>query len=77
MDEDGKSWTVVQIAGLIARRIVCWTETGDKLFRGDRFGLIKFGSRLDLYLPDGYEPSVRIGDITFAGQTVLATKKHE
>jgi len=77
MDDEGKSWTVVQIAGLIARRIVCWTESGDTLFRGDRFGLIKFGSRLDLYLPGGYEPAVRIGDIVFAGQTVLATKKHD
>ena len=75
MDEDGKPWTVVQIAGLIARRIVCWTESGDSISRGQRFGLIKFGSRLDLYLPDGYEPTIRIGDTVFAGQTVLASKK--
>ncbi|WP_462324227.1 phosphatidylserine decarboxylase family protein [Desulfoplanes sp.] len=76
MDEDGKSWTVVQIAGLIARRIICWTESGDSIARGERFGLIKFGSRLDLYLPGSYEPTIRIGDTVFAGQTVLASKKH-
>jgi phosphatidylserine decarboxylase len=76
MDKDGKGWTVVQIAGLIARRIICWTEPGDTLGRGDRFGLIKFGSRLDLYLPDGYVPCVRIGDTVLAGQTILASKEH-
>lgn len=74
-DAEGKSWTMVQIAGLIARRIICWSEEGDSLKRGQRFGLIKFGSRVDLYLPDGYEPSVRIGDKVFAGQSILARKK--
>ncbi|GAU09116.1 phosphatidylserine decarboxylase family protein [Desulfoplanes formicivorans] len=76
-DKDGNGWTVVQIAGLIARRIICWTEPGDNLARGDRFGLIKFGSRLDLYLPGGYVPCVRIGDTVLAGQTILASKEHE
>jgi phosphatidylserine decarboxylase len=74
-DLDGKTWTVVQIAGLIARRIICWGEEGDSLRRGQRFGLIKFGSRVDLYLPAGYEPSVRIGEKVFAGQSILARKK--
>lgn len=74
-DEDGKIWTVVQIAGLIARRIICWAEEGDSLKRGQRFGLIKFGSRLDLYLPAEYAPSVTVGEKVFAGQTVLARKK--
>jgi phosphatidylserine decarboxylase len=74
-DLDGNSWTVVQIAGLIARRIICWSEEGDSLRRGQRFGLIKFGSRVDLYLPAGYEPSVRIGEKVFAGQSILARKK--
>ncbi len=74
-DADGQSWTVVQIAGLIARRIICWSEEEDSLKRGQRFGLIKFGSRVDLYLPEGYEPSVRIGDKVFAGQSILARKK--
>lgn len=74
-DADGKTWTMVQIAGLIARRIICWTEVGDTLTRGQRFGLIKFGSRVDLYLPSGYAPTVSIGDKVFAGQTVLARKR--
>lgn len=74
-DGDGRTWTVVQIAGLIARRIICWAEEGDDLVRGQRFGLIKFGSRVDLYLPSDYESMVRIGDKVFAGQTVLARKK--
>ncbi|MDD2219381.1 MAG: phosphatidylserine decarboxylase family protein [Desulfoplanes sp.] len=76
LDADANAWTVVQIAGLIARRIVCWTEIGDRLQRGQRFGLIKFGSRLDLYLPDGYVPMVRLNECVFAGQTILAAKKH-
>ena len=74
-DADGQTWTMVQIAGLIARRIICWAEEGDALARGQRFGLIKFGSRVDLYLPAGYAPAVQIGDKTYAGQTVLARKK--
>ncbi len=74
-DADGTTWTVVQIAGLIARRIICWSEEGDSLKRGQRFGLIKFGSRVDLYLPAGYETTVRIGEKVFAGQSVLARKK--
>jgi phosphatidylserine decarboxylase len=74
-DGDGRSWTMVQIAGLIARRIICWGEERDSLGRGQRFGLIKFGSRVDLYLPAEYEPVVRIGDKVFAGQSILARKK--
>lgn len=74
-DADGKTWTMVQIAGLIARRIICWAEEGDSLARGQRFGLIKFGSRVDLYLPSDYESVVRIGEKVFAGQSVLARKK--
>lgn len=74
-DADGRSWTMVQIAGLIARRIICWAEEGDTLARGQRFGLIKFGSRVDLYLPTDYEPTVRIGEQVFAGQSILASRK--
>ena len=74
-DRDGKQWTMVQIAGLIARRIICWGEEGDELVRGQRFGLIKFGSRVDLYLPAGYAPAVRVGEKVFAGQTILARKQ--
>lgn len=66
------SFTLVQIAGLVARRIVCRVEEGEKLNRGERFGLIRFGSRVDLYLPENYEPSVVIGDNVTAGQTIVA-----
>ena len=73
-DAAGDSWTMVQIAGLIARRIVCRVDPGDSLGRGERFGMIKFGSRVDLYLPEGYAPAVSIGQKVLAGQTVLAAK---
>lgn len=68
-------FTMVQIAGLIARRIVCWVEPADKLKRGERFGLIKFGSRVDLYIPDGYVPTVSVGQKVIAGETSLAEKR--
>ncbi len=61
----------VQIAGLVARRIVCWAKPGDILRRGERFGLIMFGSRLDIYLPPGSEVKVNPGDKTRAGETIV------
>lgn len=73
-DANGGAWTVVQIAGLIARRIVCRVEPGDFLSRGQRFGLIKFGSRVDLYMPDDYAPCVAVGDKVHAGETPVARK---
>ncbi len=69
---DGRRYGVVQIAGLVARRILCWTKNGDTLERGERFGLIRFGSRLDIYLPPGATPLVRIGQTMVAGETVIA-----
>ncbi len=63
---------VVQIAGLIARRIVCFVEAGDDIAAGHRFGLIRFGSRLDVYLPAGVKPTICIGQTAVAGETVLA-----
>jgi len=63
---------VVQIAGLIARRIVCWTQTGAPLEQGERFGMIRFGSRLDVYLPHGSTVLVHPGQRAIAGETVLA-----
>ncbi|MGO8769688.1 MAG: phosphatidylserine decarboxylase [Mycobacterium sp.] len=63
---------VVQIAGLLARRIVCDAHLGDKLSIGDTYGLIRFGSRLDTYLPAGAEPVVQVGQRAIAGETVLA-----
>jgi phosphatidylserine decarboxylase len=62
----------VQIAGLIARRIICYARTGDKLTRGERYGLIRFGSRVDIYLPLNTELLVKLGDSAVAGETVLA-----
>lgn len=70
--EDGREIAVVQIAGLVARRIVCFIEPGAQLQTGERFGLIRFGSRLDVYLPEGVDPQVRIGQTMVAGETVLA-----
>jgi phosphatidylserine decarboxylase len=63
---------VVQIAGLVARRIVCWSVPNDTLQAGERFGLIRFGSRLDVFHPEGAEPRVSLGQTAIAGETVLA-----
>ena len=63
---------VTQIAGLVARRIVCFTKVGNGLSVGERFGLIRFGSRLDVFLPEGIEPAVGVGQTAVAGETVLA-----
>lgn len=62
----------VQIAGLIARRIISYPRIGDLLIRGERYGLIRFGSRVDVYLPAEVTPLVKLGDKTVAGETVLA-----
>jgi len=62
----------VQITGLIARRIVCHLAPGVRVRRGDRYGLIRFGSRVDLYLPAAAEPSVRVGDRVRGGASVIA-----
>jgi phosphatidylserine decarboxylase len=69
---DGRHLAVVQIAGLVARRIVCFTAVGQTLRSGDRFGLIRFGSRLDVYLPEGVQPLVALGQTMIAGESVLA-----
>jgi len=69
---DDRQIAVVQIAGLVARRIVCFVEPGQKMLTGERFGLIRFGSRLDVYLPDGVQPLVSLGQTMVAGETVLA-----
>jgi len=70
--EDGVEIVAVQIAGLLARRIVCVVHPGDKLTIGDTYGLIRFGSRLDTYLPAGAHVSVNVGQRAVAGETVLA-----
>lgn len=69
---DGGKIGVVQIAGLIARRIVKFVNEGERLTAGQRFGLIRFGSRVDLYLPKGASPAVAIGQRAIAGETVFA-----
>jgi phosphatidylserine decarboxylase len=63
---------VVQIAGLVARRIVCWADQGEDIDQGERFGLIRFGSRLDVYLPVEAQASVAVGQTAIAGETILA-----
>ncbi|BBZ37249.1 phosphatidylserine decarboxylase proenzyme [Mycobacterium conspicuum] len=68
----GEDVVVVQIAGLLARRIVCDAHVGDKLSIGDTYGLIRFGSRLDTYLPPGTESAVKLGQRAIAGETMLA-----
>lgn len=67
----GQVYGVTQIAGLVARRIVPQVEEGQVLGQAERFGLIRFGSRLDVYLPEGIKPQVRIGQTMVAGETVL------
>jgi phosphatidylserine decarboxylase len=69
---DGRDMAVVQIAGLVARRIVCEAREGDAVQAGDRFGIIRFGSRTDVYLPPGVKPLVAIGQTMIGGETVLA-----
>ena len=68
---EGARILTVQIAGLIARRIVCWVEKGDRVVRGQRFGLIRFGSRLDIYLPPETRVQAQPGQKAYGGQTIL------
>lgn len=70
---DGKDVTCVQIAGLIARRILCYVEAKSPLTKGQRYGFIRFGSRVDIYLPLTATPKVSLGDKVSAGSTILAT----
>jgi phosphatidylserine decarboxylase len=73
--DDGSDFTCVQVAGLIARRILCYVEPAARLERGQRFGFIRFGSRVDLYLPPEAEVKAAIGEKVYAAQTVLAWLK--
>ena len=68
----GADVTCVQVAGLVARRILCYAKTGQQLARGERFGFIRFGSRVDLYLPPDATPRVAVGDTVYATQSVVA-----
>ncbi|WP_296477953.1 phosphatidylserine decarboxylase [Roseinatronobacter sp.] len=69
---DGRKIAVVQIAGLVARRILCEVEEGQVLATGERFGMIRFGSRVDVYLPEGVEPMVALGQTMISAETVIA-----
>lgn len=69
---NGQTVTCVQVAGLIARRILCYVKSGDNLSRGQRYGFIRFGSRVDVYLPVTAKPKVTVGDKVFATETILA-----
>ena len=69
---DGTRISVVQVAGLIARRILCYVKAGDHLVRGQRYGFIRFGSRVDVYLPLSARPKVAVGDVVYATSTVIA-----
>jgi len=70
---DGADVTCVQIAGLIARRILCYVGEGDSLARGQRFGFIRFGSRVDIYLPEDAKVVAALGDKVYASSSVIAT----
>jgi len=70
-DARGTRIVVVQVAGLIARRIICYLQKGDQAIRGKRYGLIRFGSRLDVYLPGQVDLKVKLGEKTVAGETIL------
>jgi phosphatidylserine decarboxylase len=72
VDPNGRRLTCVQVAGLIARRILCYVEEGDQLGRGARYGFIRFGSRVDLFLPEGSRSEVAVGDKVSAHRSVLA-----
>ncbi|HXD53097.1 MAG TPA: phosphatidylserine decarboxylase, partial [Burkholderiales bacterium] len=69
---DGTDITCVQVAGLIARRILCYVKAGDNVARGQRYGFIRFGSRVDVYLPTTATPKVAVGDKVYASATILA-----
>lgn len=73
--EYGK-FVLTQIAGLLARRIVCKVKPGDEIGRGERYGMIKLGSKVDIYLPDTIEPAVKIGDKVTAGRTIIGRVKN-
>jgi phosphatidylserine decarboxylase len=69
---DGERISVVQVAGLIARRILCYAREGQRVARGERYGFIRFGSRVDVYLPLAARPKVAVGDVVHATTTILA-----
>jgi phosphatidylserine decarboxylase len=73
--DTGSDVAVTQVAGLIARRIVCWPGLGDHVLQAERFGMIRFGSRMDVYVPEASEVLVSMGAHVYAGETVLCRLK--
>ncbi len=73
----GDNFRVIQIAGVLARRIICWSKEGDTLRAGERFGLIQFGSRTDLYFPRGYDISVEYGQRVRGGETIVGRANNQ
>ena len=73
VDAKGRDIKFVQIAGLVARRIVCYLKEGDAVTKGERYGMIRFGSRVDIYLPAGFNPHVKLGDKVAGASTILGT----
>lgn len=73
--DDDRSVVLTQVAGLIARRIVCWPAIGSRVVQGERFGMIRFGSRLDIYVPGDIEMAVTRGERVFAGESILCRLK--
>ena len=69
---EGRDVTCVQVAGLIARRILCYVKPGDRLARGQRYGFIRFGSRVDVYVPAEAAPVAAVGDVVYAAESILA-----
>jgi len=76
IDANGHDITLVQVAGLIARRILCYAHVGDLVKKGERYGFIRFGSRVDVYMPLDVEPLVSVGDKVYATSTLLAILSH-
>jgi len=76
IDANGHDITLVQVAGLIARRILCYAHVGDLVKKGERYGFIRFGSRVDVYMPLDVEPLVSVGDTVYATTTLLAILSH-
>lgn len=77
IDADDMTVTCTQIAGILARRIVCWPRTGDNLARGEKFGLIKFSSRTDVCMPASVDLLVKVGDRVKGGETVIGKMKND
>jgi phosphatidylserine decarboxylase len=73
IETEDRSYALIQIAGILARRIVCWLKPGDTVSRGQKIGLIQFGSRVDLYLPSNFDYSVKPGDMLKSGKTLIGS----